>query len=317
MKNELLRVKSIPSVSSIGGHESGIKRVIEAYTRYSEKCGFTYVDDNYQVVAIHAGMTTRLEFEYPIVSHIHGLYWTSDYLASSWEWQANAKVIASMRHAERITAPSEWVAETVKRDMRVTPTVIYHGIDWREWIHNYPPEPYVLWNKNRVGDVCSPDIVAEIAKEFPEILFRCTFVPQSHPENMVKIGTIPHHKMKILVQRASVYLSTTKETFGIGILEAIASGTPVLGSNHGGNKIIVEHGKTGYLAKPDSVDDFVAGLKYCLMYRETLGAHAKDASKRYGWLDSVKKVGDVYREAYESFQDRRRPFLIPKESYLK
>jgi glycosyltransferase involved in cell wall biosynthesis len=42
-------------------------------------------------------------------------------------------------------------------------------------------------------------------------------------------------------RNAGVYLSTAKETFGIGILEALACGVPVLGYAHGGILDLVQH----------------------------------------------------------------------------
>lgn len=313
----LLKVKSMPSIKDMDTGESGIKRVIEAYTKYSERFGFTYVDEGYDLVAIHAGMTTRFDLSVPTVSHLHGLYWTADYRASTWEWQANANVVASIRYAERVTVPSEWVAETLQRDMRISPVVIHHGIEWQEWEHDKEPENFVLWNKNRVGDVCSPDLVAEIARRVPDVLFICTFVPSNAPSNMRKIGLQPHDRMKDLIQRASVYLSTTKETFGIGVLEAMASGTPVLGVDQGGNKILVEHGTTGFLSSPNHLDNLVEGLRYCLQYRPALSAHARAKAREWTWEKAVKKVGNVYRDALLSYQDWHRPMLIPESDFLK
>ncbi|KAE8393420.1 hypothetical protein BDV23DRAFT_191827 [Aspergillus alliaceus] len=48
------------------------------------------------------------------------------------------------------------------------------------------------------------------------------------------------------------------ETFGLVVLEAMASGVPVIARDQGGPSDIVRHQETGYLVPPDDVDRFVA-----------------------------------------------------------
>ncbi|OTA63339.1 glycosyltransferase family 4 protein [Hypoxylon sp. EC38] len=47
------------------------------------------------------------------------------------------------------------------------------------------------------------------------------------------------------------------ETFGLVVLEAMASGLPVVARDEGGPSDIIEHGKTGFLVRPSDLDDFV------------------------------------------------------------
>ena len=47
------------------------------------------------------------------------------------------------------------------------------------------------------------------------------------------------------------------ETFGLVVLEAMASGVPVVARDEGGPSDIIHHGKTGYLVPPDELDSFV------------------------------------------------------------
>jgi glycosyltransferase involved in cell wall biosynthesis len=69
----------------------------------------------------------------------------------------------------------------------------------------------------------------------------------------------PHEEMKRYIQRSAVYLALAKETWGIGIAEACASGIPVLGWSWGNVVNLVQHGVNGYLAKPNDVDDLCEG----------------------------------------------------------
>lgn len=272
--------------------------MVEAYSKYLPDHGFEMVgtrSTDHDIKAVHAGTSPDGD-----VAHTHGLYWTADYLSDPWEWRANRYVIQNIQNAQLITTPSEWVAETFRRDMRVYPTVIPHGIDWKMWQDIEPMDPtYSLWNKNRTGDVCDPMPVTNLALAFPEHQFVSTLGSPAAPSNIGLIGVVPHLQMRRWIAGAAVYLATTKETFGIGILEAMACGVPVLGYAHGGILETVEHGVNGYLAQPGNVEDLIQGYDYCMTHRKALGENGREMAKQWTWQKAVEKVANVYRRAYE------------------
>lgn len=289
----MLKVKMVPHQQQMGG-ESGIKRVIEAYFKYLPRFDIELVEQGattYDLVASHAGILGG-DCD---VAHLHGIYFTADYQASYEEWTTNRHVVQSALSAKVVTVPSSWVAKTFQRDMRIQPEVLPHGIEAAEWRHTNKHEGYVLWNKNRRGDVCDPSPIGRLAQLAPDVLFASTFAPAASSPNLKIIGTMEHSLMKEVVQRAAVYLSTTKETFGIGTLEALASGTPVLGWAYGGNLDLVEHGVTGYLAQPGNYDDLLTGLTYCLEYRDQLSENAVIAAKQWAWESVVERLADLYK----------------------
>ena len=295
-----MKVRMLPHVEELGKGESGIHEVIRKWFKYLPNYGVELVPrktDSFDILAVHAGMGTRFSNDVNVVSHLHGLYWSADYAALLWEWMANANVIESMRRANSITVPSNWVNETVQRDMRINATVIPHGVDWEEWQHERPHDGYILaYAKNRVMDVCNPAFITELAKRFPDKLFLCTFAPKDAPGNVRVLGLIPHAKMKEVIQRAAVTISPIKETFGILTLESMAAGTPVLGYDYGGNRDLIKHGINGYLARPWNIDDLVDGLGYCLQYRDTLSKNASVIAKDYTWDKACEKLAKVYEE---------------------
>lgn len=318
-ENRRLRVLMTPDKDSFGnGLESGIRRVVEAYQDYmgygvqfasTKRTSFKDIEA-YDVLAVHAGSTNRFPPNKPIVSHLHGLYWTADYRAESWEYEANAYVIASIKRATIVTVPSEWVAETIRREARIDPVILPHGIDYEAWRHKDQPQGYVLWNKNRISDVCNPEAVGKLSRRFGRYRFVTTYATPDSGSNVTAIAPQKHSDMKKIVQRCSVYLSTVKETFGIGVLEAMASGRPVLGWDYGGNSELVRHGETGYLAKPHNYDDLAQGLEYCFANAETLGNNALIAARGWTWPSVVEKVENVYRSAYEIWLDNQRPLTL-------
>lgn len=291
-----MKVKMLPD--GIKGATDGISQVVRAYLLYLPQFDIELVRQSakrFDLIAAHAGFGENG----CDVSHCHGLYWTADYPGLQWEYYVNSTVVGALKNASIITVPSEWVAETIRRDMHINPWVIPHGIEWQSWQDSSAENRgFVLWNKNRAGDVCDPTALAKLAPLFQSTEFISTFAPPDfQAPNLTTTGLIPHDQMKKLVQQAGVYLATTKETFGIGILEAMASGVPVLAFDEGGASELVAHGVTGYLAEPGNFDDLATGLDYCQRYGAALGASGREAAQRWTWEDACREVAECYHQA--------------------
>ena len=291
-----MKVLMQPHPNRIKKATSGIAQAVLAYGRHLPAFGVELVPANaetYDLKAVHAG-ASGADCD---VCHCHGMHWTGDYPCQEWQYKVNVKVIAAIRHAKAVTVPSPWVAETFQRDMHFSPHVVPHGIDWDAWQHERDSGGYVLWNKNRPGDVCDVTPVSALAAGFPDTKFVSTFADGSELGNVLATGVLPHAEMKSLIQSAGVYLATTKETFGIGILEAMASGVPVLGYAHGGILDLVEHGVSGYLATPENAEDLAQGLAYCLEHQRVLGANAREQAKAWTWERACEILAGVYEQA--------------------
>jgi len=95
-----------------------------------------------------------------------------------------------------------------------------------------------------------------------------------------------------------VFPSTT-ETFGNVVLEAFASGVPVVGADACGTKDLVEHGVNGLLARPNDPADLahhVASLLEDPARRIAMGDAAETTALRYRWTDVTRRLLDSYRE---------------------
>lgn len=301
-----IKVRMYPSLAEQGLGEGGINSVIRNLYKHFHEVGVELVDsdDEADVIAVHAGMKIGVTGK-PLVAMCHGIYWTGEGEAADWEFDGNSKVIESIREAHVVTVPSYWVATVLERDMHLTPHVVPHGVNIEDFATD-EKGAYILWNKNRVTDACDPKWVKFLAERFPYQKFVSTYHPDSRPQwgrsdnlkpypNVTVLGGIvPHDEMKEIVKQSAIYLSTTKETFGIGILEALAAGTPVLAFDTGSARDIIQHKKTGYLAK--SPEDLVAGLEWLLERGDTMRAECIERARRYTWYGAVLK----YRTAFDN-----------------
>ena len=243
----MLKVLLQPTLEQVG-LDNGVGQVIANHLRYFPQVDIEIVNEkqSYDLSASHLGYNVNAD-----VHHNHGLW-----LGGIGPDRAdqNAMIIESVRRARQIIVPSNYVAAYFKRDMRIEPNVIGHGVNWEEW-QNADNRGYILWDKNRPSDVCDPHPVSVLAKYNQSLSFVTTFVEEGVTlPNIRQIGRIPFEKMRRIVLGAHIYLATTKETFGIATLQAMAAGIPVVGYNWGGTADIVRNGIDGALAEPGNED---------------------------------------------------------------
>lgn len=305
------------------GSHGGIRRVVDAQLEYLPQFGYEITEDINQadIVAMHAGVYAEPDKNQLAVAHCHGLYWR-DYEWPKWAKELNNEVIKVLKVADLITAPTEWVANAIRRGMWADVHVVPHGVD----TETFKPRPsnahdnYVLWNKSRADAVCDPDAVVHLARSEPTAQFVATVGPKDNlPHNLRITGLLPYADSAALVQAAGVYLCTARETFGIGTLEAMACGVPVLGWAWGGQAEMLEHKVHGWLAKPGDFDSLREGLRYCLQYRDELGAACRELALTYTWESAIKQYADLYDSAlrFKSASGVRISVVMPSYNLSK
>lgn len=286
-----MKVRMWPDARTLQNFNNGIAQTVKSYQEHLPKFGVEFVLDEKEadLRVSHAASQDRAD-----VHHSHGLIWTGQ--DPSLDYTINRDLVRAIKQARQVTVPSSWVAEVFWRDMKFRPHIIPHGINHLEWQHTLPNEGYILWGKNRVTDGIDPSIVGVLAEQFPHLQFVSTFGINGMPANVKVIGQVDHREMKVLIQQAAVMLSTTKETFGIMNLEALASGTPILALNSG--SVLSRHGLDGYNYSPYApIDDLFFGLDYCLKNRSWLSGNAQERAKEFSWEQVSKMVMGVYKEA--------------------
>src|SRR5262249_32600114 len=99
------------------------------------------------------------------------------------------------------------------------------------------------------------------------------------------------------------------EPFGMVILEGMLHGLAIAAANVGGPAEILEHGRTGLLFPPKSVDALAQALLELVVdagLRRRIGVAAADeVRRRWLWPCIVEKMRAVYQETINHLPDRR------------
>jgi len=160
----------------------------------------------------------------------------------------------------------------------------------------------------------APD-TPEIAEESKNLITEV----QKNRDGVIWIQEMmPHSELRVLYSHAAVFATPSLyEPFGIINLEAMACGTPVVGSKVGGIPEIIVDGETGFLVPleyksnvdfspkdPEKFQSFFAEKLNLLLtnpeYSKQMGVAARKRAKTvFGWRGIAKQTADFYKELVE------------------
>jgi glycosyltransferase involved in cell wall biosynthesis len=121
-------------------------------------------------------------------------------------------------------------------------------------------------------------------------------------ENVDFLGYVPDELLNPLFSSSDIFVlpSSFGESFGIVILEAMASGTPVIGTKVGGIEEILGYGKYGILVNPSEPSELAEAMVSLMNDQELRrGLERKGlrrVRKEYDWRVVARKVMGVYEE---------------------
>jgi uncharacterized protein (TIRG00374 family) len=191
-------------------------------------------------------------------------------------------------------------------------------------INGYPiRRPYVLLT-NRHYPQKRFDLairaMAEVRKSHPRVQLVIPGPPTSHTASLQSLvadlglndavlflGAITEDDLQNLYEGAAVYTyPAPEEDFGMGVLESMAKGVPVVAWNQAGPTVTVAP-KTGYLAEPLEVGDYAAGIKKLIDDRsenQATGERAFTWARRFDWerhLDVLERAVLEVARSHEQF----------------
>ena len=128
-----------------------------------------------------------------------------------------------------------------------------------------------------------------------------SYIQQSPNKDKIRLlVNISQDEMFALYTQAKVFaLHSQEESQGIALVEAMATGLPVVATNVGGIPYVVTHKKTGLLSDYSNVQTFSSNLHRLLNdanFYNRLVKYAKSAAKRYLWNNIANEILYLYKK---------------------
>ena len=120
-------------------------------------------------------------------------------------------------------------------------------------------------------------------------------------ESVRMAGFVPANELAKEMRQASVFvLPSLHEGFGLVLLEAMASGVPVIATENCGAPDCVTEGEDGFVVRPRSCEEIAARIEWCDRNREALKWMGQNARKKV----EAKFTMQAYRERLVDFYRR-------------
>ena len=132
-----------------------------------------------------------------------------------------------------------------------------------------------------------------------------TFVKKSDLQKYVNfVGKIPNDKVPEYMAASDVFvLPSLSEGFPVVVVEAMASGLPIIATDVGGLSEIVKDGENGFLVEPKNTNEIAEKILSLLeadMLRERISENNREKAREYGWVNIIEKLEKIYYEAIGS-----------------
>jgi phosphatidylinositol alpha-mannosyltransferase len=131
---------------------------------------------------------------------------------------------------------------------------------------------------------------------------RSIFFPKPlrlHGAEIRSVGRVDPELLPRYYRSADIFCSpaTGRESFGIVLLEAMASGVPVIASDIPGYRRIITHGVDGLLTlpkEPEALADAIVSLGSSRSYRNELGSRGRKKALQYDWPIIAKRLEEIF-----------------------
>ena len=125
-----------------------------------------------------------------------------------------------------------------------------------------------------------------------------------------------------MASASALILPSKTETLGLVLMEAMASGSVVIGANAGGIPDVIQHEVNGFLYDPDSEAGLTSGLAAVARrvvseagLCETMRTNARRQAEEWSWTAATKQLLGFYQEAidmprFEKPKPAKAPWML-------
>jgi glycosyltransferase involved in cell wall biosynthesis len=137
------------------------------------------------------------------------------------------------------------------------------------------------------------------------------YVPRAFEGRVHFHGRVPNDQVVGLYHAADVFCAPSlgNESFGIVLLEAMATGTAIVASDIDGYRDVVTDRREGILVTPGDPEALARGLQKMLcddILRSGCAAQGIETAQFYSWDRIAGEVADVYDEAFSRLKHPQR-----------
>lgn len=222
-----------------------------------------------------------------------------------------------LRRADQVVAVSRFVADMARPTLCDVPMqIIYNGIDTALFRPGSRvrqlDEPFRMlyvgsWMARKGVDLLAP-IMRELGDGF-ELQYTGGPAAQSEsagmPANMHDIGRLSAAGVRAAMKDADAFLFPSRsEGLPLVVVEAIASGLPVVGVRDTSTAEVIQDGNNGFLCARDDVSAFVGAI-HLLASDKNLSASMRKAARRvaeegFTFTSMVRSYVEQYRKLHEA-----------------
>jgi glycosyltransferase involved in cell wall biosynthesis len=221
-------------------------------------------------------------------------------------------------YADVVLCPSEAIRrELIKRGMKTRVEVLSNGLDLKMWPckTEYGKGKRML-HVGRLGFEKNVDVIlraaAKVIKQVPEANLliagdgpakddlRQLAVELGIADKVTFLGMVMRENLGEYYRNSEVFITaSTMETQGVVVLEAMASGLPVVAVKKYALADLVHHGQNGYLVKTGDTDGMSMGIVKLLMeaeIQEKMGQESRKTAEKHSLCDVIVKLERLYEE---------------------
>lgn len=150
------------------------------------------------------------------------------------------------------------------------------------------------------------DILFVLGGKGPDIDMVKKYITENHLSNIKLLGFVSNEELPGYYALSDIFIlpSKTGEGFPMVVIEAFASGLPVIGTNTGGQIEIIRDNQTGFIVEPDNPEQIANKIEYLSENKKLLEEMSKNCrklmEKEFDWERNVKNLLLVYQEVLKN-----------------